>query len=62
MTAMSRLIFSSLVFVVLLVGSGGAAAMPAAVLAGATAWLVMRTLDARFPEPSADHEPAAAPA
>lgn len=62
MTAMSRLIFSSLVFVVLLVGSGGAAAMPAAVLAGATAWLVMRTLDARFPEPTADHEPAAAPA
>jgi H+/Cl- antiporter ClcA len=61
MTAMSRLIFSSLVFVVLLVGSGGAAAMPAAVLAAATAWLVMRTLDARMPEPAPDdHAPAPA--
>ena len=35
------------------------AAAVAAVLAGVTAWLVMRILDAKFPEPAAEQHGAA---
>ncbi len=51
MTAYTRLIFSSLIFALLLAGTGGIAAIPAAVLAAAAAWVVGRALDARAPVP-----------
>jgi len=59
MAAMSRLIFSGLALSVLIMGPGNSAAVPAAVLAGVTAWLVMRILDAKFPEPAAEQHGAA---
>jgi H+/Cl- antiporter ClcA len=47
MAAFTRLIFSSLVFAMLLTGVAGAAAMPAAVLAAAAAWVMSSFLDKR---------------
>jgi H+/Cl- antiporter ClcA len=47
MAAFTRLIFSSLVFVLLICGTAGLAAIPAAVLGAATAWVVGRVLDTR---------------
>jgi H+/Cl- antiporter ClcA len=54
MAAFTRLIFSSLVFVLLLEGTVGLAAIPAAVLAASAAWLVGKTLDSRVPDASGD--------
>ena len=50
MAAFTRLIFASVVFVLLFEGSAGTAAIPAAVLAAATAWVVGKALDARVPD------------
>jgi len=47
MAAFTRLIFSSVVFVLLFEGTAGTAAIPAAVLAAATAWVVGKVLDSR---------------
>ena len=49
MTAGTGLLFSSLIFAMLLVGSNGFDALPAAVLAAAAAWIVRRALEARVP-------------
>ena len=51
MAAATRLIFSSLVVAALLVGSNGADAVPAAVLAAAAAWVTISALD---PAPQPD--------
>lgn len=59
MTAFTRLLFSSLIFALLLGGSASIAAIPAAVLAAAAAWVVGKTLDSRVPDPPGD---AGAPA
>jgi len=47
MAAFTRLIFSSVIFVLLLEGTVGTAAVPAAVLAAATAWVIGRFIDTR---------------
>ena len=47
MTAATNLIFSSLLFSMLLVGTNGQDALPAAVLAAATAWMAMKALRMR---------------
>jgi H+/Cl- antiporter ClcA len=57
MAAFTRLIFASLVFVLLISGTAGLGAIPAAVLAAATAWVVGKLLDERLPLP----QDAAAP-
>jgi H+/Cl- antiporter ClcA len=49
MAAQSRLVLSSMLFATILVGSQGADAVPAAVLAAATAWLVAAAVDRRWP-------------
>jgi H+/Cl- antiporter ClcA len=49
MAAFTRLIFASLVFVLLICGTAGVGAIPAAVLAAATAWVVGKVLDDRRP-------------
>jgi hypothetical protein len=51
MAASTRLLFSPLLFAALLVGPAGADAMPAAVLAAASAWVVVGRLDPR-PQPT----------
>jgi len=56
MAAMTRLLFSALVFSVLLVGDSGLDAVPAAALAAVAAWLMVMALDkraARTPGPGA---------
>lgn len=53
MAAFSRLIFSALVFVLLLVGVENADVIPAAVLAACTAWVVARSLDKRAQDAAA---------
>jgi H+/Cl- antiporter ClcA len=57
MAAMTRLLFSGLVFATLLVGAAGLDAMPAAVLAAVAAWLTVTALDRRgagdAPDPAA---------
>ena len=51
MAAATRLVFSSLVIAALLVGSGGADAVPAAVLAAVAAWVTVNALErARQPQ------------
>ena len=51
MAAATKLVFSSLVIAALLVGSGGADAVPAAVLAAVAAWITVNTIErARQPE------------
>ncbi len=47
MAAATRLLFSSVLLATLLVGLGGLDAVPAAVFAGAAAWLTVTTLDRR---------------
>jgi H+/Cl- antiporter ClcA len=47
MAAMTRLVFSALLFASLLVGLRGLDAIPAAVFAATAAWVTMATLDAR---------------
>jgi H+/Cl- antiporter ClcA len=47
MAAFTRLIFSSVIFVLLLEGTAGTAAIPAAVLAAATAWVIGKFLDTK---------------
>jgi len=49
MAAFTRLIFASLVFVLLIGGTAGLAAIPAAVLAAVTAWVAGKVLDDRRP-------------
>jgi hypothetical protein len=46
-TAATRLLFVSVLFAMLLVGSNGLDATPAAVLAAAAAWVAMKALDRR---------------
>jgi hypothetical protein len=48
MTAGTGLVFSALLFAMLLVGRPGLDALPAAVLAATTAWLVRGALQERF--------------
>jgi H+/Cl- antiporter ClcA len=59
MAAFTRLIFSSVIFVLLFEGSAGTAAIPAAVLAAATAWVVGKFLDARVAATEEDADAAA---
>jgi H+/Cl- antiporter ClcA len=47
--AMTRLLFASIIFAGLLVGTAGADAVPAAALAAVGAWLTMAAIDERFP-------------
>jgi H+/Cl- antiporter ClcA len=47
--AMTRLLFASLIFAGLLVGTAGLDAIPAAALAAVAAWLTMAAIDQRFP-------------
>ena len=47
--AMTRLLFASILFAGLLVGTAGAEAVPAAALAAVAAWLTMAAIDERFP-------------
>jgi H+/Cl- antiporter ClcA len=61
MAAFTRLIFSSLVFVILLEGPVGLGAIPAAVLGAVTAWLVGKFLDQRQADAAGDTAVAAAP-
>ena len=58
LTAATRLVFSALLFALLLVGSGGLDAAPAAVLAVAAAWITTSFLDRRTPAaPGASRHP-----
>lgn len=56
MAAQSRLLLASMLLATILVGSQGADAVPAAVLAAATAWLCATALERRPAEPSAEAE------
>jgi H+/Cl- antiporter ClcA len=47
--AATRLVFASLLFAALLVGTAGLDAIPAAALAVVSAWLTMAAIDQRFP-------------
>jgi H+/Cl- antiporter ClcA len=47
--AMTRLLFASIIFAGLLVGTAGVDAVPAAALAAVAAWLTMAAIDERFP-------------
>jgi H+/Cl- antiporter ClcA len=47
--AMTRLLFASIIFAGLLVGTAGVEAVPAAALAAVGAWLTMAAIDERFP-------------
>jgi H+/Cl- antiporter ClcA len=58
MAAMTRLLFASLLFALLLVGSDGFDTIPAAVLAAAAAWVVTRALDSRATKVPAGTTPA----
>jgi H+/Cl- antiporter ClcA len=61
MAAMTRLVFSALLFASLLVGLRGLDAIPAAVFAATAAWVTMAALDARrgaSPVPGDDSAPA----
>ncbi len=48
-TAMTRLVFASVIFAGLLVGTAGVDAIPAAALAAVAAWVTMAMIDERFP-------------
>jgi H+/Cl- antiporter ClcA len=52
MTAMTRLIFASLLFAALIVGINGFQAVPAAVVAAAAAWMTITVVNRVRPEPS----------
>ena len=47
--AMTRLLFASVIFAAILVGTAGLDAVPAAALAAVAAWLTMASIDERFP-------------
>ena len=47
--AMTRLLFASVLFAALLVGTDGLDTVPAASLAGVAAWLTMAGIDERYP-------------
>jgi H+/Cl- antiporter ClcA len=47
--AMTRLLFASVIFAAILVGTAGVDAIPAAALAAVAAWLTMAAIDERFP-------------
>lgn len=49
--AMTRLVFASLLFAGLIVGTAGIEAIPVAALAAVAAWLTMAAIDARYPVP-----------
>jgi hypothetical protein len=53
MAAGTRLVFSSLLFSSLLVGTAGLDALPASVLAAVAAWLAANALDRWSPRPAA---------
>jgi chloride channel protein, CIC family len=69
MTGMTRLLFAPILFAMLLVGTAGVDAVPAAVLAGAACWLCTTALRKRYPlgddtgrahgEPTADRDTGA---
>ena len=61
MAAFTRLIFSSLVFVLLLEGPVGLGAIPAAVLGAVTAWVVGKFLDQRMADAAGDAAVASPP-
>jgi MFS superfamily sulfate permease-like transporter len=46
---MTRLVFASVIFAGLLVGTAGVDAIPAAALAAVAAWVTMAMIDERFP-------------
>ncbi len=58
MAAMTRLLFAPLLFSVLLVGQSGLQTMPAAVLAAATAWILMEFFEPRPADQPASSHPA----
>jgi H+/Cl- antiporter ClcA len=60
MAAATRLLFASLLFSFLIVGTHGFEAIPAAVLAAAAAWVAVQALDRRAAKDPADPAPAAA--
>ena len=60
MAAATRLLFASLLFALLIVGTDGLEAMPAAVLAAAAAYVTVAALERRSQRTDADPEPAAA--
>ena len=47
--AMTRLLFASVLFAALLVGTAGLDTVPAASLAAVAAWLTMAAIDERYP-------------
>ena len=47
--AMTRLLFASVIFAAILVGTAGVDAFPAAARAAVAAWLTMAAIDERFP-------------
>ena len=51
--AMTRLVFSSIIFAGLLVGTAGLDAVPLAALAAVATWLTMAAIDERYPVPRA---------
>jgi H+/Cl- antiporter ClcA len=57
MAAMTRLLFAPLLFSVLLVGQSGLQTMPAAVLAAATAWILMAFFEPRPADKPAEPSP-----
>lgn len=57
MAAMTRLLFAPLLFSVLLVGPSGLQTMPAAVLAAATAWILMAFFEPRQASQAANPHP-----
>ena len=57
MAAMTRLLFASLLFALLLDGLGGLDAIPVAVLACAGAWVVVHALEPDKPAPASPASP-----
>ena len=54
MAAMTRLVFTSVVFVLLFEGTAGTAAIPAAVLAAVTAWIIGKFIETRAADAAGD--------
>jgi hypothetical protein len=57
MVAMTRLVIASLLLAALLVGTGSADVLPAAVLAAVAAWITRTAIDKRL-HPAEDNVPA----
>jgi H+/Cl- antiporter ClcA len=62
MTAMSSFLFTSVLFADLLAGSAGHNAVPAAVLAAASAWLTVQAMKRWLPDPQPQPRPERSPA